>query len=404
MIKTLETNIDWIGKIPSHWKIERFQWHFNEINKKNDPIKTKDILSLSNKFGVIPYEDKGPQGNVSKEDYSQYKLAYPNTIIANSMNIIIGSVGISKYYGCVSPVYYVFKPKENVNIDFYNFILQTVQFQKELRKYANGILEIRLRLSSSDILKRFVPIPPKKEQEKIVSILNKKITLIEKLIANQEKQIKVLKEYKQRLIDEELSKNANNKIIPLKYLVKANIQSLSENEKPELIVNYVEIGSVSILEGINKVETVYFKDSPSRARRITRIGDVIVSTVRTYLKSIATIDQEGLIVSTGFAVLTPVNINQKFLGYLLKTDHFTEQVIQNSYGISYPAINTEALLKLKVFNLPNDEQIKVTNFLDKKTSQLDKLITLKKNKIEKLIEYKKSLLYEYVTGKRTVES
>ena len=148
-----DSGIEWIGSIPTHWKTERLQWHITEIKETNKPEKSRQVLSLTNKRGVIPYEEKGAQGNVSKEDYSQYKLAYPGTIVANSMNILIGSVGRCDYFGCVSPVYYVYKPKDGENLEFINYLFQMEQFQKELRRYANGILEIRLRVSSDGILK-----------------------------------------------------------------------------------------------------------------------------------------------------------------------------------------------------------------------------------------------------------
>lgn len=154
-----DSGVEWIGEIPKDWKLERLQWHLDEIVEKNDPIVTTQVLSLTNKKGVIPYEEKGAQGNVAKESYDGYKIAYPNTIVANSMNILIGSVGYSNYYGCVSPVYYVFKEKENNDLRFINYIMQTTQFQKELKKFANGILEIRLRVSSANILKRKCAFP-----------------------------------------------------------------------------------------------------------------------------------------------------------------------------------------------------------------------------------------------------
>ena len=146
----IDTGIEWIGTIPASWKVERLQWHLDEINEKNNPVKTTNILSLTNKLGVVPYSEKGNQGNVAKENYDEYKVAYPNTIVANSMNILIGSVGYCDYFGCVSPVYYVFK-NINGNLKYWNYVFQTQEFQKELRKYANGILEIRLRVSSNDI-------------------------------------------------------------------------------------------------------------------------------------------------------------------------------------------------------------------------------------------------------------
>ena len=170
---------------------------------------------MTNKLGVIPYEEKGEQGNKSKENIDECKLAYPDTIVANSMNILIGSVGKCNYFGCVSPVYYVFKPKNGENIDFLNYIFQLTQFQKELRKYANGILEIRLRVSSNDIFKRQIAFPSEKEQQRIVTFLDEKTAKIDKLIEIENKQIEKLKEYKQAVITEAVTKGLD-KSAPMK--------------------------------------------------------------------------------------------------------------------------------------------------------------------------------------------
>ena len=178
MRKMKDSGIAWIGEIPEGWKVDRLKSYIHEVKEINKPVKTKKVLSLTNVSGVIPYEEKGAKGNVSKEDYTQYKLAYPDTIVANSMNVLIGSVGICNYYGCVSPVYYVFKTVNNANIKFINYIFQTIPFQKELRKYANGIMEIRLRLSSNDIMCRYIMVPPLREQKQIADFLDKKCSEI----------------------------------------------------------------------------------------------------------------------------------------------------------------------------------------------------------------------------------
>lgn len=165
------SGIEWIGEIPKDWKLKRIQFCLNEINEKNIPIKTRQVLSLVKDKGVMLYEDKGNQGNKAKEDISQYKIAYPNTLIINSMNILIGSVGISNYLGCVSPVYYVFKKMNTAIYRDINYIFNTREFQKELRKYANGILEIRLRVSSYDIFKRKIPFQIKLHKKKLLIFL-----------------------------------------------------------------------------------------------------------------------------------------------------------------------------------------------------------------------------------------
>lgn len=253
------SNIQWIGAIPDSWHLDRLQWHLDEIKESNKPVKTQQVLSLTNKLGVIPYEEKGEQGNKSKENIDEYKLAYPDTIVANSMNILIGSVGKCKYFGCVSPVYYVFKPKNGENIDFLNYIFQLTQFQKELRKYANGILEIRLRVSSNDILKRQIAFPSEKEQQRIVTFLDEKTAKIDRLIEIENKQIEKLKEYKQAVITEAVTKGLD-KSAPMKDSGVEWIGEIPEDwsvKKAKFIADSFEKGS-----GITKEDIVTDGDTP----------------------------------------------------------------------------------------------------------------------------------------------
>ena len=136
-----DSGIEWIGEIPEEWKIKRLKALLVERNQKNDNLKTKFILSLGVNYGVVPYSEKEGGGNKAKENLKDYKVAYPGDIVMNSMNIISGSVGISNYMGCVSPVYYMFYPRNNdVNINYYHYLFQTKAFQRSLVGLGNGIL------------------------------------------------------------------------------------------------------------------------------------------------------------------------------------------------------------------------------------------------------------------------
>src|SRR5690554_3609077 len=106
LVKMKDSGVVWIGEVPSEWDIIKIKHPLKERKEKNYPKKTDNILSLLKDRGVIPYDEKGDIGNKSKDNIEDYKLAYPNDIVLNSMNIIIGSVGLSRYFGAVSPVYY----------------------------------------------------------------------------------------------------------------------------------------------------------------------------------------------------------------------------------------------------------------------------------------------------------
>jgi type I restriction enzyme S subunit len=163
----------------------------------------------------------------------------------------------------------------------------------------------------------------------------------------------------------------------------------------------VDISSVDLVNGITTVETLQFGEAPSRARRIVRDGDTIISTVRTYLKAIAPIHEppENMVVSTGFAVVRPLEwIDSRFLGYALQGTKFIGGVVANSSGVSYPAINPTSLVCLPVgYPTEKKEQQHIAAFLDWKTGQIDALMARKKGLLEKLKERRLAVITQAVT-------
>ena len=124
-------------------------------------------------------------------------------------------------------------------------------------------------------------------------------------------------------------------------VAQVNARSLPSTTDPGYAFRYVDIGSVSAFGEIDDLQLVTFADAPSRARRVVQVGDIIVSTVRTYLRAIARVrDAEDVIASTGFAVVTPSSaINPDYLYWWLCGHPFVEQIVSESVGVSYPAIN-----------------------------------------------------------------
>ena len=422
------SGIEWIGEIPDDWKVERLQWYIEEVKVSNNPMQTDRVLSLTNKAGVIPYEEKGAQGNVAKEDYTQYKLAYPNTIVANSMNILIGSVGICNYFGCVSPVYYVFKPTKKADLLFINYIMQTIPFQKELRRYANGILEIRLRVSANGILKRKIAIPSLEKQKNIVDGINKKCAAVDRLIENQQAQIEKLKEYKQSVISEAVTKGLDS-TVPMKdsgvewinnIAMSHNIVRLKFLLKENMLYGANESGENTCVEGVRYI----------RITDITADGKLKNDENNQYLKreiakNYMLSDKDILFARSGGTVgktfMYRASLgDSSFAGYLIKATCNSDKLLPE-YLMYYTQSSLYMLWKSMIFIqatiqnigankysnmevvLPNIEgQQQIADYLDKKCAEIDNLISIKQQKIEKLQEYKKSLIYEYVTGKKQV--
>ena len=185
----------------------------------------------------------------------------------------------------------------------------------------------------------------------------------------------------------------------LKYLATLNDEALAESTDPNSEMVYVDIGSVDAVAGITGTENIVFEKAPSRARRIVRRGDVIVSTVRTYLRAITAIEapEPNLIVSTGFAVIRPRQLESSFASYALRAPHFVERVVANSVGVSYPAINASSLGCFPVTYPKVAEQRAIAAFLDRETAKIDGLVERKERLIELLQEKRTALLTRAVT-------
>ena len=207
------SGIDWIGDIPEGWKEAPLKTILQRRFEKNKPLKTKERLSLSIDKGVTLYAEKTTNLDRFKEDYGQYQLAYPNDIVLNSMNMIVGAVGLSNYFGCVSPVYYVvYSKSENTNIKYYSYLLNTQRIRDVYHSLGQGIYAIergegrvntcRLKVSYDDFGMIRIPIPPLEEQEVIATYLDEKCLEINQLIATNRQKIETLKAYRKSIIYE----------------------------------------------------------------------------------------------------------------------------------------------------------------------------------------------------------
>ena len=415
-----ESGVSWLGQIPDDWNIVRAKNIFtNHKDIVGDKEGEYERLSLTLN-GVLKRPKDDTKG-LQSESLSTYQILNENELVFKMIdlaNVSTSRVGYSPYTGLVSPVYIVFN---NDNYSRYGYYYFYNMWQREIFNHL-GNDGVRSALNASDMLNLPFPNITIKEANKIAEFLDNKVAEIDNVIQKTKATIEDYKKYKQSIITKAVTKGINGKAeckfinennlnsiprgweyIPLKYYSKLNANALSENTNLDYVFRYVEIGAVNLADGITEYQECTFKNAPSRARRIVKKGDIIVSTVRTYLKAIAIIEDDAdVIVSTGFAVIEPRNINKEFLGWVLKSDYFTDLVSAHSNGISYPAINASELVNFKIPIPSIEEQELISKYLNHKCKYIDKLISSKETIVEELEQYKKSLIYEYVTGKKEV--
>lgn len=428
------SGIEWVGKIPNDWELIKIKYILQERIEKNSPIKTKNILSLTARQGVIPIAEREGGGNKPKEDFSDYKLAYPGDIVMNSMNILSGSVGLSQYYGCVSPVYYMLRPlNKNFDVRFFNYIFQSTVFQKSLYGLGNGILmkesgngklnTIRMRIPMEKFGGLYIPLAPASEQKAIAEFLDKKCGEVDALIADIQQEIETLEQYKRSVITESVTKGLDPSV-PMKdsgidWLGMQPVQW--EHYKGKYIFkqrnergNQIELQLLSPTQNYGVIpQTMYEELSGMNAVKLNERTDLIFLktihkgdyciSLRSFQGGFEYSQYEG-VVSPAYQVFYPTRaICEEYYKYLFKEKSFI--AVMNSYTLSLRDGKNIAFSDFGNTMIPYppiEEQQQIADYLDKKCKEIEEIIAEKQSQIETLESYKKSLIYEYVTGKKEV--
>lgn len=422
-----DSGVKWIGEIPGHWECTRIKFianlygrigfrGYNSKDLNKDGIGAITLSPSNMKDMMMDYT------NVTYLSWEKYNES-PEIMIQQG-DILFVKTGSSYGKSCyvdnlpqeatINPQILRINPLINGRFLCYYFNSSLARTFTEC-----GVVGGTIPTISQEKVGNFIALnPPLPEQEAIVTYLDSKVAKIDEYISIAEKKIAALEELKQTIITEAVTRGIHKDVpmkdsgvkwigmIPehweirrLKNIVLCNSDTLSENFPKEEVIKYVEISDVNYTSGIINVQNISFGEAPSRARRITKKNDVIVSTVRTYLKAVAKIQEDGLIVSTGFAVLHPIIGNSSFLSYFVLSESFINNVIADSKGISYPAISTSDLVCIAMPLPPLSEQQEIVTYLDSKVANINQLCQAERSQIEKLKEYKQRLISDVVTGK-----
>ena len=418
-----DSGVEWLGEIPAHWEVKRLK-HLATVNDEALPETTDpnmeityvDIGNVDSIQGITDVEElvfeSAPsrarrivrQGDVIISTVRTYLRAIAQ-IEATDANLIV-STGFA-----------VIRPRQ-MDDGFVAYAVNAPYFVECVVAYSVGVSYPAINASELACLDIAFPSLP--EQRAIAAFLDRETAKIDALVAKKERLIELLQEKRTALISHAVTKGldpdgplkdcdvewlgeipAHWEVKRLKHLATVNDEALPETTDPNMEITYVDIGNVDSIQGITDVEELVFESAPSRARRIVRQGDVIISTVRTYLRAIAQIEatDTNLIVSTGFAVIRPRQMHDGFVAYAINSPYFVERVVSHSVGVSYPAINASELVCLDIAFPPLPEQRAIAAFLDRETAQIDALIAKVQEAIDRLKELRTALISAAVTGK-----
>lgn len=427
-----DSGVEWLGKIPNHWTIQRIKNLFELRNEKNyEALGDVNLISLYTDKGVVQHSDLTETIGNKAVTADGYKIVKENDIVVNIILCWMGAVGRSAYNGVTSPAYDVYKPFNDTNSKYYHYLFRTSQFNGECYRYGRGIMLMRWRTYSTEFRAISVPLPPADEQQRIVEFLDKKMNDVDRLICNVQKQIEKLKAYKQSLITEVVTNGLDPavtmkdsgvewigeipkhwSVVPLKSIFSfgKGLPITKENlvEEGIPVISYGQIhakwntGVTTHEDLLRYVNESYLESNQSA---LVKKGDLIMADTsedRDGCGNCAYIDtDETVFAGYHTIILNALNSgNNKYFAYLFLTDNWRSQIRKNVSGVKLFSISRRILGCVSVLVPDNTEDI--VDYLDAKCAYIDRLIAIKQSKIEKLEQYKRSLIYEYVTGKKEV--
>ena len=409
----VDSGIKWIGSLPNTWGITTVNKIFYRRKEVND-VENPTVLSLA-RDGVKIRDISTNEGQLA-ESYDDYHKVYVNDLMINPMDLISGAnCSLSEVEGVISPAYINLAKKADIYPKYYDYFFKYQYWIKAMFIHGKGVsFDNRWTLNWETMASYKVPFPQFEEQKKIAVFLDKECSKIDEIIQENNKEIALLTEYKDTVIEKHIMgrENKYHKLdeptpwlqqIPNDWIVykMKHLSNIIMGQSPngDDIKNS---GDTPFMQGnkefgIKYPNTSLFCDN---YKKKSRIGDILMS-VRAPVGAINESDKEYGI-GRGLCSIRPDSsiIIKDFMKYVLIANKNKFSYYSN--GSTFDAITIEALKNLKIMVPSIDVQENIVNTLNKTCSKIDDVIEYRKKIIIKLEEYKKSLIYEYVMGKKEV--
>lgn len=428
MRKMKNSGVAWIGDVPENWGTIPNKYLMRKVKAICQKYSNEDVLSLTMN-GVIKRDLDNPSGKMPST-FDGYQFVYAGNLLMCLFDIDVTPrcIGLIENDGITSPAYSQFELKRNAFNRYYYYYYLYLDNKKELLHLAKNL---RHSFTEEQFGQIPIVVPPIEQQHLIANQLDFVCKKVEDLISNQEQQIEKLKQYKQSLITEVVTKGLNPDVpmkdsgvkwigqIPENWTIKPlkslfgfgkglpiTKENLQTNGVP--VISYGQIhakwnSGVTIHNELKRfVSETYIKTNPNS---LVKYGDFIfadTSEDRDGCGNCVYVDKnETLFAGYHTVILTSNSHNSnKYLAYLFLTDTWRSQIRCKVSGIKVFSISRKILSSTSIILPDIAEQNNIVSYLDNKCAKIDRLIAIKQEKINKLNDYKKSLIYEYVTGKK----
>ncbi|MBS7823592.1 restriction endonuclease subunit S [Wohlfahrtiimonas chitiniclastica] len=410
-----DSGIDWLGEIPSDWKQQSNKYIF-KLKKTLVGNHSSDyvLLSLTLK-GIIERDMENPEGKFPAE-FNTYQIVEKNDFVFCLFDVeeTPRTVGLSEYNGMITGAYTVMEVSKHVSNKYFYYFYLNLDTDKRLKSLYTGL---RNTISKDSFFSFKSFVPPIQEQTLIAKFLDQKTSQIDEAIRIKEKQIELLKEQKQIMIQNAVTKGLDPNVkmkdsgvdwigeIPEHWEVKrakylfTEVDERSKDGSEELL-------SVSHMTGVtprSEKNVSMFMSEDYTGSKLCKHNDLVINIMWAWMGALGVSNHKG-IVSPSYGVFRQKQIlsfHPAYLEFLLKTTKYIEHYNQVSTGLHSSRLRFygHMFFAMKMGYPSYQEQEQIVNFLTEKNSETNNYIDVLEKQIEKLKEYKTTLINSAVTGK-----
>ncbi|ONI37988.1 hypothetical protein AN640_00625 [Candidatus Epulonipiscium fishelsonii] len=410
------SGIEWIGKIPADWQVNNLGKYFTE---RRENVSDIDYLPLSvTKLGIVPQLKTVAKSN----NHESRKLVLEGDFVINSRSDRKQSCGLSNYIGSVSLINIVLINKY-FNEKYLQYLFNNYGFAEEFYKFGTGIAADLCTTNYVKMKKISIPIPSAEEQERIGIYLDKKCSALNNAMEKIKDTIEEYRKLKQSIITEVVTKGLNpdteTKDSGVEWIGKIPKHWQANKLKNLVVFNPTIKYKLDKMDKVGYTPMECVKNGYMISREIessqVNLGltpfeneDIILAKVTPCFENgnIALATQLKNNISFGSSeliVIRCINIFNKFMLYFLQNELFKNTCISSMTGTGgLKRVPTNVVKNYSMYTPPQEEQIQIAEYLDKKCADIDAIVSQKQELLKELEDYKKSLIYECVTGKREI--
>lgn len=404
-----DSGVEWLGSVPSSWKLTRLGGLFSERKSK---VSDKDFEPLSvTKNGIFPQLENAAKTN----DGDNRKLVKAGDFVINSRSDRKGSSGVSPLDGSVSLINIVLEPTEILPA-FCNHILKSYAFVEEYYRMGHGIVADLWTTRYDEMRTITMALPSKEEQQAIARFLDDKTDKIERAVKIKEGQIALLRERKQIIIQEAVTKGLNPnapmkdsgidwigeipahwEVLPL--LTQAKIKSITNCADWELLSVYLDKGVIRFSDVDEKRTNATSLDLSNY--QAVEPGDLVLNNQQAWRGSVGVSSHTGIVSPAYIVLKLSEAFDSDFANYYFRVSTTVAHYLMNSKGVGTIQRNLywPKLKRAPITIPPVEEQKEIVRHINREVAKVEAAIELKGHQIEALKEYKATLINAAVTGK-----